>query len=47
MAKLTEDALAHLGVNTYPSHRPDEQRITVRVIPDKIIYDGGRPSPRL
>jgi PPOX class probable F420-dependent enzyme len=38
------DALAkkYMGVDTYPFHRPDEQRITVRVPPGKVIYVGGR-----
>jgi PPOX class probable F420-dependent enzyme len=39
------DALAkkYLGVDSYPFRRPDEQRITVRVSPEKILYSpGGR-----
>jgi PPOX class probable F420-dependent enzyme len=39
------DALAkkYLGVDSYPFRRPDEQRIIVRVSPEKVIYSpGGR-----
>lgn len=37
------DALAkkYLGVETYPFRQPGEQRITVRITPDKIIYSPG------
>ncbi len=37
------DALAkkYMGVDTYPFHRPGEQRVTVRVPPGKVIYSGG------
>jgi PPOX class probable F420-dependent enzyme len=40
------DALAkkYMGVDSYPHHRPGEQRITVRVQPARIIYSGGRPA---
>lgn len=37
------DALAkkYMGVDTYPAHRPDEQRITLRFAPEKVRYRGG------
>ncbi|WP_326823230.1 PPOX class F420-dependent oxidoreductase [Streptosporangium sp. NBC_01639] len=37
------DRLAHkyLGVDSYPYRQPDEQRITVRVRPDQVIYNAG------
>jgi PPOX class probable F420-dependent enzyme len=37
------DALAkkYLGVDSYPYRTPTEQRITVRVTPDKVIYSPG------
>ena len=37
------DALAkkYLGVDSYPGRRADEQRITVRITPDKVIYSAG------
>lgn len=38
------DGLAnkYLGVSAYPYRRPGEQRITVRVTPDHVIYSPGR-----
>jgi hypothetical protein len=44
MAELTANTLAHLGVDSCPSHRPAQQRGMVRVTPDKIIYIGGGRS---
>ncbi|GGT01550.1 hypothetical protein GCM10010156_69350 [Planobispora rosea] len=37
------DGLAnkYLGVDTYPYRQPGEQRITVRVTPDKVIFSPG------
>ncbi|GAA3447173.1 PPOX class F420-dependent oxidoreductase [Planomonospora venezuelensis] len=37
------DGLAkkYLGVETYPYRQPGEQRITVRVAPDKVIFNPG------
>jgi PPOX class probable F420-dependent enzyme len=37
------DALAkkYLGVDSYPFRRPDEQRVSVRVSPEKVIYSAG------
>ncbi|MFF5205693.1 TIGR03618 family F420-dependent PPOX class oxidoreductase [Streptosporangium sp. NPDC000396] len=37
------DGLAkkYLGVDTYPYRQPGEQRITVRVTPDQVIYSPG------
>lgn len=36
------DALAkkYLGVDSYPGRTPDEQRITVRFRPERVIYNG-------
>ncbi|MBE3008035.1 PPOX class F420-dependent oxidoreductase [Microbispora sp. NEAU-D428] len=38
------DGLAkkYLGVDTYPYRQPGEQRITVRVVPEKVISSAGR-----
>ncbi|MEV7013755.1 PPOX class F420-dependent oxidoreductase [Streptosporangium sp. NPDC051022] len=38
------DGLAkkYLGVDTYPYRQPGEQRITVRIKPEQVIYSGGR-----
>ncbi|MBB4919923.1 TIGR03618 family F420-dependent PPOX class oxidoreductase [Streptosporangium saharense] len=38
------DGLAnkYLGVETYPYRQPGEQRITVRVRPEQVVYSGGR-----
>jgi PPOX class probable F420-dependent enzyme len=38
------DGLAkkYLGVDSYPGRRADEQRITVRIPPEKVIYSAGR-----
>lgn len=37
------DGLAHkyLGVESYPFRKPDEQRITVRITPDDVIFNPG------
>jgi PPOX class probable F420-dependent enzyme len=37
------DALAkkYLGVDSYPNRTPTEQRITVRVTPDRVIHNSG------
>ncbi|MBG0833100.1 TIGR03618 family F420-dependent PPOX class oxidoreductase [Planomonospora sp. ID67723] len=37
------DGLAkkYLGVETYPYRQPGEQRITVRIAPDKMIFNPG------
>jgi PPOX class probable F420-dependent enzyme len=37
------DGLAkkYLGVDSYPYRKPDEQRITVRVTPDHVVYNEG------
>ncbi|GAB3972764.1 hypothetical protein GCM10029978_050630 [Actinoallomurus acanthiterrae] len=49
-ARLEEDgadevidglAKKYLGVDTYPYRQPGEQRITVRVQPEKVIYSAG------
>jgi PPOX class probable F420-dependent enzyme len=36
------DALAkkYLGVDSYPGRTPSEQRITVRFVPERVIYNG-------
>ncbi|HVQ95438.1 MAG TPA: PPOX class F420-dependent oxidoreductase [Mycobacteriales bacterium] len=36
------DALAkkYLGVDSYPGRTPTEQRITVRFVPERVIYNG-------
>ncbi|MEU8193693.1 PPOX class F420-dependent oxidoreductase [Microbispora amethystogenes] len=38
------DGLAkkYLGVDTYPYRQPGEQRVTVRVVPEKVISSAGR-----
>ncbi|GAA4197243.1 PPOX class F420-dependent oxidoreductase [Microbispora amethystogenes] len=38
------DGLAkkYLGVDTYPFRQPGEQRVTVRVVPEKVISSPGR-----
>ncbi|XVQ84151.1 PPOX class F420-dependent oxidoreductase [Microbispora siamensis] len=38
------DGLAkkYLGVDAYPYRQPGEQRITVRVVPEKVISSAGR-----
>ncbi|MEN3361866.1 MAG: hypothetical protein V7637_5848 [Mycobacteriales bacterium] len=37
------DALAkkYLGADSYPGRTPTEQRVTVRITPSKVIYNGG------
>ncbi len=42
-ADLVIDRLAHkyLGVDRYPYKSPDEQRITVRVRPEHVIFNSG------
>ncbi|MER7213621.1 TIGR03618 family F420-dependent PPOX class oxidoreductase [Streptosporangium sp. NPDC000239] len=37
------DGLAnkYLGVETYPYRQPGEQRVTVRIRPEQVIYSGG------
>jgi PPOX class probable F420-dependent enzyme len=37
------DALAkkYLGVDSYPYRNPAEQRITVRITPDRVVYSPG------
>jgi PPOX class probable F420-dependent enzyme len=34
-------AKKYLGVDSYPGHRADEQRINVRVTPQSVIYNPG------
>ncbi|GIH51451.1 PPOX class probable F420-dependent enzyme [Microbispora rosea] len=38
------DGLAkkYLGVDAYPYRQPGEQRITVRVVPEKVVFSAGR-----
>ncbi|MDL4770620.1 MULTISPECIES: PPOX class F420-dependent oxidoreductase [Thermomonosporaceae] len=38
------DALAkkYLGVDSYPGRQPGEQRVTVRITPDHVLYSGGQ-----
>lgn len=38
------DGLAkkYLGVDAYPYRQPGEQRITVRVVPEKVVSSAGR-----
>jgi PPOX class probable F420-dependent enzyme len=31
----------YLGAESYPYRRPDEQRVTVRIKPDQVIYNAG------
>ncbi|MEU1878816.1 TIGR03618 family F420-dependent PPOX class oxidoreductase [Streptosporangium sp. NPDC020072] len=37
------DGLAnkYLGVETYPYRQPGEQRVTVRIRPEQVVYSGG------
>lgn len=37
------DALAkkYLGLDVYPFHRDDEQRVIIRIAPEKVTYRGG------
>ncbi|WP_405086569.1 PPOX class F420-dependent oxidoreductase [Microbispora sp. NBC_01389] len=32
----------YLGVDTYPYRQPGEQRVTVRVVPEKVVSSAGR-----
>jgi PPOX class probable F420-dependent enzyme len=40
-ARIDDLAKKYLGVQTYPFRQPGEQRITVRITPDKVIYSPG------
>ena len=35
-------AKKYMGVDEYPFHRADEQRVTVRIRPENVIYSAGR-----
>jgi PPOX class probable F420-dependent enzyme len=35
-------AKKYMGVDEYPFHRDGEQRVTVRVRPEQVIFNGGR-----
>jgi PPOX class probable F420-dependent enzyme len=35
-------AKKYMGVDEYPYHREGEQRVTVRVRPERVIFSGGR-----
>lgn len=41
-ADIDRLAKKYLGVDTYPYRNPAEQRVTVRVTPDNVIYSAGR-----
>jgi len=36
-------AKKYLGVEVHPGRTPDQVRVTVRVRPTHVVYDGGRP----
>jgi PPOX class probable F420-dependent enzyme len=40
-ARIDDLAKKYLGVQSYPFRQPGEQRITVRITPDKVIYSPG------
>jgi PPOX class probable F420-dependent enzyme len=41
-AMIDRLAKKYMGVDEYPYHREGEQRVTVRVRPERVIFNGGR-----